>query len=852
MGDRRITPGKKTLAIAAAVLLPIFAILPVRALITNGSMLDGGFEIDGNLQKDAGAFDWANAGGSSGPTTCSALAAGTFASVGGPLQLSCARDTATGQSDNSLSGHEQDTSIQVVCGSIPNGKSDLANFYVASQSTTVSGSTRPHSFLYLGWTINSTGGSADMDFEFNQLTQPSVLQDGTAGHACASGSGDTANVGATRSAGDLLVEYQFASGGNAVTVKLAQWVTSGTCATSATAPCWGPETDLTAAGFASAAINDATTPDSFGGSNCPAPNTPPHAQQTGCVTNALSGGTLGPQQFGEAAIDLTNAIPSSGNSCTTFGSAYLKSRSSAVFTDAVKDYIAPIPVDITNCVTPTVTTSLSTNTANPGTSVTDSATITNFLGTSLGGTVAFNVYSGTGSSACAGTPVETLPAGANATTGASGATLTTSGSSASTASVTITNGTTLAAGHYEIQAVYSGDGSANLPSHSVCGSEPLQIRAQPVLTTSLSASSAALGTPVSDTAILSGFLGTNPPGGTVSFTVYNGTDNTACTTANKVETLPTSGGDSLSAGSGANAGKAVATQQLTTGTGTAPTLPPGSYEVQASYTGDGGNNLGATSTCGSEPLSINKVQPTITTSASPTTAFTVGTSTAISDTATFGNLISGIAPTGNVTFELFSDGTCTTPAIYALADAAGPGPVMGSAGITGAGPYTATFSTTWTPTLSPTSNPTYTWGISWPGDSNYSAVPGGTTMQCGGANETLTVQKASPTLSTKIQLNDIATLGGGFNVQAGDTITFKLFSGGTCSGNPVAEFDNVVISGGSASTIGLTPNLGTNVVSTAGTYDWQVTFSGDGFNNPFTSGCTTANHETATISYAGQ
>lgn len=851
MGDRRISVTKKWVAIGAAVLVPAFAILPVRALITNGSMADGGFEIDGNLQKDAGAFDWANAGGSSGPTACSALAAGTSANVGGALALSCARDSATGTGDNSLSGHEQDTSIQVVCGSIPNGKSDLSNFYVASQSATPAGATRPHSFLYLGWTINSTGGSADMDFEFNQLSQPSVLQDGTAGRACPAGNGDTANVGATRSAGDLLVEYQFASGGNSVTVKLAQWITSGTCATSTTAPCWGTETDLTTAGFASAAINDATTPDSFGGSSCPAPNTPPSKQETGCVTNALSGGTLGPQQFGEAAIDLTNAIPNPNNVCETFGSAYLKSRSSAVFTDAVKDYIAPIPVHITNCVTPTVTTSLSTNTANPGTSVTDSASITGFLGSSLGGTVAFNVYSGTGSSACTGTPVETVPTGAG-TDGTNGATLTTSGSTASTGNVTITNGSTLAPGHYEVQAVYTGDGNGNLPSQSVCGTEPLQIRAQPVLVTSLSTSNANLGTSVSDTAILSGFLGSNPPGGTVSFSVYKGTTSSSCTTGNFVETLPTSGGDSLSAGTGANAGKAVATQQLTTGTGTAPTLPPGSYEVRASYTGDGGNNLSATSNCGDEPLTIGKVTPTLTTQASPTTTITVGTPTVVSDTATFGNLISGIAPTGNVTFELFSDTTCTTPAVYAATDSAGPGPVMGSGGIIGAGPYTATFSTTWTPTLSPATNSTYTWGISWPGDGNYNQIPSGIGMQCGGTNETLTVQKASPTVSTKMQLNDIATVLGGFNVSPTDTITFKLFSGGTCTGNPVAEFDNVPMSGGSASTIGLTPNLGTNVVSTGGTYDWQVTFNGDGFNNSFTSGCTTANHETATISYAGQ
>lgn len=848
---RRATrPRWRALAVTGAMLLPLLAYWPVRALITNSGFAAAGFEIDGNLQLDSGTYDWANAGGPSGPTTCSSLGAGTFANVGGPLSLFCANDAATGTKDNSISGHEQDTSVQVVCGSIPNGKSDLSNFYVASQFAKPSpSSTTAHSFLYLGWTINSTGGSADMDFEFNQLAQPAALQDGTAGTPCATGNGDTANL--ARSAGDLLLEYQFASGGNVISVKKSTWTTTAgaTCATSQNPPCWGPETDLTAAAEAAAAINDSTTPDSFGGSNCPAPNTPPSKQETGCVINALSGGTLGPDQFGEAAIDLTaaNVFPSN---CTTFGSAYLKSRSSAVFTDAVKDYIAPIPVNITNCTTPTLTTSLSGLTngaADPGTTVTDTATLSSFLGTNPpGGTVAFNVYSGTGSSACTGTPVETLPAGANATTGANGASLSASGTgTASAGPVTLTP---LAAGHYEVQAVYSGDGSANLATKSVCSSEPIQIRAQPTLVTQLSASSATLGTSVSDTAILSGFLGSNPPGGTVTFNVYSGATGTVCTAGNLVESVPSSG-TSLSAGTGANAGKAVATTTLTTGTGTAPTLAPGSYEVQAVYTGDGANNLGASSSCGSEPLTINKAQPTITTQASPTSTLTVNTQATISDTATFGNLVTGIAPTGPVTFTLFTDAGCTTPATYAAGDTPNSGNVTGTGGITGTGPFTATFSTKWTPTISPATTSTYTWGISWAGDGNYLPIPA-SGVQCGGNNETLTVQKATPSLATKMRLDDTATITGGSSPTG--TITFQLYDNSTCTGNLVAQYSNVPISGGSASTVGLTPTSGGNTLqTTATTYSWKVTYNGDGFNNSVVLGCNTATSaEQVTTLYA--
>ena len=702
--------GWRRVGFVAVILLLVLPLVSARALVS-GSLTPtqlGGFEIDGNMQVDSGTYDWSNAGGSGGPTTCTNLAAGHFANVGGPLSLFCATDTPSGTQDNSLNGHEQDLTVRVVCGSIPNGKSDLSNFYVASQS--VGG----HSVLYLAWAIASTGGSADMDFEFNKLPQPAALDTTTSG--CPSGSGTTINVGATRSPGDLLIEYQFQSGGNAVSVKLAQWTTTtgAACATSQSPPCWGPETDLTASSTANGAINDASTSGVF---VCGGPQ--PSKMQAGCITNTLSGGTLGPDQFGEAGVDLTAANVFPSGTCETFGSAYLKSRSSAVFTDEVKDYIAPVPVHITNCVTPPVTTLLSSSTASLGSTVTDTATVSNFLGTNPpGGTVAFNVYSGTGSNACTGTPVETLPTGASAD-------------------------------------------------------------------------------------------GTN--------------------------------GDHLTAGAGTTA---TATETITSGT----TLPPGHYEVQAVYTGDGGQNKGSSSACGNEPLQINKVQPTIATQTSPTSALTVGTRSTISDTATFSNVVSGKNPTGSVNFTLYTDAACTTAATYAAGDG-GTGSVTGSGSISGT---SATFTTTWTPTISPDTTATYTWGISYAGDGNYLKVPTTGTVQCGGPYEVLTVAKASPGVSTRMHLDDTATLTG--SPTPSGTVTFKLYNAADCdatTGTLVAEFDNVAISSGTASTVGLTPNAGGSTLVNSGvTYSWKVTYSGDHFYSGVTIGCTTANHETAAISYA--
>ena len=59
--------------------------------------------------------------------------------------------------------------------------------------------------------------------------------------------------------------------------------------------------------------------------------------------------SLSVRTFGEAAINLTDSGILPPGTCNGFGSAYLKSRSSDSFTAAVKDFIAPIPVNITNC-----------------------------------------------------------------------------------------------------------------------------------------------------------------------------------------------------------------------------------------------------------------------------------------------------------------------------------------------------------------------------------------------------------------------------------------------------------------------------------------------------------------------
>ena len=169
-------------------------------------------------------------------------------------------------------------------------KNNLLRFYVAYEQL-------DKDFLYLAWEREGTSGSANIDFEFNQ-------------------SATTTSNGVTpeRTADDILITYSIAGNGS-VAIGLAKWVTdpSGVCESGTTKPCWGPVVPLDAS-MAEAGYNPATT-------------------------------------FGEVALNLTEAgFFSDPNSCMNFGRVFAKSRSSGgSFTSSLKDLIAPVHVDLTNC-----------------------------------------------------------------------------------------------------------------------------------------------------------------------------------------------------------------------------------------------------------------------------------------------------------------------------------------------------------------------------------------------------------------------------------------------------------------------------------------------------------------------
>jgi hypothetical protein len=272
---------------AAALVL----VLPATASHPEVSLAGSNFEIDtdANLKVNdaAPSIDWANAS---------------------PAETRRA-DAPSGSGDNSFgNGTKEDTAVpSVVSGSIPPNKSDLLNFGVYLE-TNANGR-----FLNLFWhRVQEPSGTTNMDFEFNQ-----------------SGTLSANGVTPVRTAGDLLIQYDLSQGGTNPVLFVSRWVTSGAssqCEASNAVPCWGTKANLTAAGDATGSINTSPIP-------------------TG---DADGLGNISARTFGEAQLDF-DALTGGLGACTSFGSAYLKSRSSDSFTAALKDFIAPAALNLSNC-----------------------------------------------------------------------------------------------------------------------------------------------------------------------------------------------------------------------------------------------------------------------------------------------------------------------------------------------------------------------------------------------------------------------------------------------------------------------------------------------------------------------
>ena len=210
---------------------------------------------------------------------------------------------------------------------------------------------------------------------------------------------------------------------------------------------------------------------------------------------------------------------------------------------------------------------------------------------------------------------------------------------------------------------------------------------------------------------------------------------------------------------------------------------------------------------------IDKTRPTLTTIASP--GISLGTS--VHDAAT---LAKGQSPSGTITFKLYgpNDESCSKPPAFTSA------PVT----VSGNGAYES-------PAFTPSAAGTYHWTAGYSGDANNESA----STACGDPSESVTVAKASPTLTTTASpgislgtsMHDAATLAKGQN--PGGTITFKLYGPNdeSCSKAPAFASSLVTVSGnGTYESPAFTP-------SATGTYRWIVSYSGDASNEGVASAC---------------
>jgi hypothetical protein len=250
--------------------------------------------------------------------------------------------------------------------------------------------------------------------------------------------------------------------------------------------------------------------------------------------------------------------------------------------------------------------------------------------------------------------------------------------------------------------------------------------------------------------------------------------------------------------------------QYVSGNFTPTTL--GTYTWVADYSGDS-NNAPVPGTCGAagESVAVTKTSPSLATTASHGIAL----GGKVHDTA---HLSGGNSPAGQIVFRLYApgDATCSKPPVFTATKA-----------VTGNGNYASA-------AYAPTRPGTYRWTARYSGDAK-NAVR---ISACGASGESVTVSKASPTLTTTAspsvalggKVHDTARLAGG-HVPKG-RLTFRLYGPGdpTCSKPPRFITTKPVSGNGSYSSADFTPTA-------VGTYRWRAFYMGDAGNKPVAGAC---------------
>ncbi len=792
--------------LAAAVVLGTGIAIPAASFADNPTGCD--FAATGTTQSCSGPLTGSTFAGGDGNLLASPATFGStdWQNVAG---LNPGFDLPSGTGDNSFGQgtKEDNAAVSVVSGSIPPNKSNLTRFYEASEV-----GSNGHNFLYLAWERTNNLGSANMDFEINQATTPGL---GTPGP-------HTIN----RTAGDLLVTYDFSNGGGRPTLGLLFWVTSGPasqCFSSNSLPCWGNQETLNGSDSIGAVNNlDSVTDPLF-------PGSPNYINPVPAL------------QFGETAIDLTAAGVFPPGTCEAFGSAFIKSRASASFGAEVKDFIAPVPININNCGAIKIikhtdprgqnqvfsyTSNLPAEPAGPVGGVPQGGVTcpgNSSAGVQADGSFCLNDAGNSAGGDSAGNTVfnNALQAGTyHVTEGAdpSGFTF---------ENLSCTGGTT---------SMNGKTATINLaPGDAVVCTYVNQLNTATLATQVSDAGPVFPGAPVHDTATVTGNQAADTPGGTVTFFLCSHVPaGSSCS----------SGGTNIGTGSLSGSGATASATSPDVNTSASP-LTPGRYCFRATWPGD--TNYpgtltefgGATGT--NECFTVQTIPTTTTTTPSPGSGGTTTFGSSVTDHAIVQANQSGDGtPTGTVTFFICnpgqtSGGACPTGGTQV-------GSPVDTQAVSGSNPP-ASFADSSAVTV----NQTGTWcfrAVYTPGGANGSNYTGSSDASPG---ECFTVTDTTSAASQQTWLpNDSTTVTADHGAPLSGTLSAQLFSDGTCgtSGGSAVNgqlYQKTLTNATSAADRTLTTNNTTFTVPTSQAVSWLVTFHSGDSNVSDSSHCESTN-----------
>ena len=680
----------------------------------SGSIADQtGFEdADGNLKVDtASCTDW----NSFHPTWTGTAPFQTGTATLGGLSFVGLTDAVNSTSDNIYAGGvKQDTVCPGTTTGKPNDKADLARIYVATE--TINGQV----YLFLAWErqIDTTVQSdVFVSFEFDQGQL-----------SCGAGSPFV-----QRTQGDLLFDYNFQSGSS--TIDAQEWDGST----------WQP---LPTPPFA-AAVNSPTVTDTIG------PN--------GSVD-------LTQFEFGEAGINLSalNLSGNGGKACETFGSVLGGSRTSkSGDTAQLKDFVGPAPIDVSNCVSPTVDTTLH--------NAKDDSTIANGSSIPLGSSV-YDTASFEASSLITGKD----PTGTFNFTFFDNGTCSGDGTPAGTGVALNGQSDTegpLAAGDYSFEAQYIAGNDPNYSDSAPSACEPLTIN-QGSLTPSTTIKNAAdnstvtgalpLGSSVYDTTSVSGAVQGFAPTGTIEYRFFSSVD---CSTG----------------GSSAGSGKALNGQSNTEGP-----LGSGSYSFDARYDAGANDNYPTSDWSSCEPLTISPGSLTASTTIKNAAddsevkgALPLGSS--VYDTTQLTGLIQGEPATGSIQYRFFTSGDCSTGASSA-GDSVALGDPSNTEGPLASGSYS--FDSRYVAGQND-NYPTSDWSSCEPLTINQGSLTASTTIK--NAADDSTVDGPLPLGSSVYDTTQLSGQVEGFDPTG--TISYRFFQNGDCSGDGTSAGTGVPVDG---------------------------------------------------------